>query len=381
VCIRLFAYSLKRLYLWEQMEIELTKDIDHEGYYADEVVAQIKSIPKGEVLRMLITSNGGSTTHGDRIYRAVLEHSGKTEAVVIGRAASMAASLLSAFDKVTIDPGAELMFHKAHIDGIDGEELTPEQIGIINRFNLKTYQRMKERGVDAKFLSDVFLSETAENYWMTADEAEDLGIGKVDKVDRSKYAENYKAAALFKNENKKGNEMDIFKKVVPQVVALADGRLVIFESKTKDLKVGNTLVLAGSSEKLSGKINLVGNVVAELDEEGKVINMETVEPVNIDQTAEIEALKAEIAEIKKMLMELAGGKPEVETEAQAEADKKVEAANDLLAKALEAVNTIKSTFMPPKVENKTETVAQASFAGLSESEKRAIEMKKAVSAI
>lgn len=361
------------------MEVYLTRQITNEDGYIDGVINQVKDIPINEEMRMLITCPGGDVFQGDRIYRAILEHGGNTHAVVIGCACSMAASILSAFDTVEIDPGADVMFHKAHIPGVPVNELDESQMHLINRFNKKTYQRMKNRGVDAKFLSEVFLSESNDDYWLTPDQCEMLGIGKVVSVDRKKHKNNFKLAAkinlsIIKN---KGT-MNIFKKAVPRILNLQDGRTAIFESKNEELKKGDTLILANSNDKLKGDVRLSNTLVAEIGENGEVVDIKEIEDMKDDAyTEEMEMMKQEIAEIKKMVMELAGkgdDMEEMESKKEEDYDTKMKAATDLLNKTLEAVTTIKSTFQPPRIENKGELLND--FSDLSESEKRAIEMKR-----
>lgn len=361
------------------MEVYLTREIDNENGYIDGVITQLKSVPKNEELRMLITCPGGSVWQGDRIYRAILEHGGNTHAVVIGCACSMGASILSAFDTVEIDPGADIMFHKANFPGIPIEELEESEVRLINRFNKKTYQRMKGRGVDSKFLSEVFLSESSQDYWLTPEECEALGIGKVVSVDRKKHKGSFKLAAnLDLSKIKNQGTMNIFKKAVPRILNLQDGRTAIFESKNEELKKGDVLVLANSSDKLSGEVKLSNTLVAEIGEDGEVMAIKEVEDMKDDAYAEdIESMKQEIAEMKKMIMELAGegeGMEEMKNKKDEDYEDKMKAASELLDKTLAAVSTIKSTFQPPKIEAKGELVND--FSDLSESERRAIEMKR-----
>ena len=130
-------------------EVYLSREIDNDNGYIDQVIDEIKAVPQDVELHMLITCIGGDTFQGDRIYRAISEHGGKTKAIVIGAAISMGASILPAFDSVEIDPGAELMYHSARPKANDGEELTDEQQGLVDRFNKKTMNRMINNGVNA----------------------------------------------------------------------------------------------------------------------------------------------------------------------------------------------------------------------------------------
>jgi len=123
------------------VEVNLTQEISNEfdqKGYIDNVVAEIKSIEDREELVMNITCVGGDVFQGDRLNRAIMEHPGKTKAVVVGLAASMGGVLLSSFDEVEIDEDANIMLHKAHIPELSIEDYTPEQIQMCQNFNVYT---------------------------------------------------------------------------------------------------------------------------------------------------------------------------------------------------------------------------------------------------
>lgn len=372
-------------------QIFLTQAVDNTEGYIDSIIHQIKAIPEGESLTMLITCEGGDVYQGARLHRAILEHSGETKASVIGLAASMGAVVLSAFDEVEIDHEADIMLHKAHIPGEDSPDA--EQLAMIARFNRIAHSRMIQKGVDKGLLDNIFLSDKNENIWLTAKEAEDVGIGKEVKIER-RNSTPFKVAAsldleLIKNkfQNKEKDNMGIFAKAVPRTSTLHDGRMVVFNSKKETIQKGDKLSLVGSEEILKGTIRLNDSLIAELSGEGVVeeVKEETLEPTANEVIDSLiarvnsleDALKAasnvdeEDEEAKKKEDEdKASAQASIEKEKK-EAAEATATANALLKDALAAATTITTAFKLSNPENKHETISS----NLSDSEKRAQEMK------
>ena len=375
-------------------EVYLSKEIDNTDGYIDSIVDQIKAVDPSEELRMLITCIGGDTYQGDRIYRAISEHGGKTTAVIIGCAISMGASILPSFDEVLIDEGAEIMLHKAHIPSA-GDDVSEEQQGIIDRFNEKTYKRMSEMGVDESFLAAVFLSDTDENYWLTPREAEALGLGNVIEADQNELKNQFAIAAKLDISLIKNKEtMDLLKKPVPRIVNLADGRQAVFTSKNEELKKGDTLQLVGGGE-LSGEVKLENNLLATLSGTGEVTNMEEVpeEEVKNEVTdemfaeamemvqsliARIEAIESAMGESEAATEEAqeAEAKKEEEVEAKnKEADEMIAQAKEVLGEVVNVAENLKTSYKLDKVEDKREETFQAT-AQLDAATERAIQLKE-----
>lgn len=356
------------------MEVFLSREIKNEDGYIDEIVSAIKSVPRDEELVMLITCIGGDTFQGDRLHRAILEHRNKTKAVVIGIAASMGASLLSAFDDVEFDPDCELMFHKARITDERGnvlDEYTDEQQERINVFNQKIYERFLKRGADKEFLYQVFLSDSTDNFWLSAAEAENMRLGLVVPVERRNgepitaeaFENAYRVAAkldlsqIKKNYNQK--EMGLFKKEISRVHSLVDGRQVIVTSNKEEIQVGDVLTLAGSNDSLEGKIRLTNNIEAEIDKENKVVNMQEVSnEVSDEEKAEIMARIEDLEKAVKALIEKESGdteevenKEEMEKE-KAELKENLQAVQNLGEEVMKVAALISTTAKLETPENK-----------------------------
>ena len=343
-------------------EVFLTREIENENTgYVDEVVRNIKSVPNNEELHLLDTCVGGDTMQGDRIYRAIEEHGGKTTAVVIGYAVSMGASILPAFDSVDLDPEAKLMFHTARPkDG--SKDFTETEAMLVDDFNKKTAKRMLDKGINADFVQKVFFDEPGEDHWLTAKEAQDLGIGKISPVDKEKRKDQFAIAAKldmskFKNEN----SMKLFAKAVPRVINLSDGRQAIFNSKKEELAVGDTLTLVGSDEKLTGKIQLENNLLAELSGTAEVVNVEEVpvtENVVTDEafaqlSEAVQSLAGEVQGIMEWKTEMMGAEEGATEEQAIEAKQREEIAashKEILDK------TDKATEMLAKTQDTLENV-------------------------
>jgi ATP-dependent protease ClpP protease subunit len=371
-------------------EIFLSQEIDNTNGYIDFVVSEIKAVPSGDALNMLITCVGGDIFQGDRINRAILEHDGATKATVIGLAASMAGVLLSAFDEVELDSDAEIMLHKAHIPNMEAEELSNEQRQGIERFNRRAYSRLDSMGVDSDILNEIFLSKEVKDVWLTAKEAESVGLGKVVKIER-KDSKPFKIAASLDLQQIKNkySTMGLFNKdkKVTRVATLKDGRQVTFLSETEAPVKGSILNLVGSNDSLKGKVNFKNNLVAEVDEEGKVVDLEEapVSEVNDEEKAAMLERLATLEESVNKMLEAMGEKEEAAPAAMEEEKKEYaakmekledshKAMDNLLKNFTEVAANIKGSFTPPKVENKHEQIMDG-LAHLSASEKRGHELR------
>lgn len=371
--------------------VNLTKAIENESGYIDEVVDQIKSVPKGETLEMHVTCEGGDTFQGARLHRAIMEHEGQTKFVGIGLAASMGGVLISAFDEVEMDEDLDLMLHKAHIPSVPVDELDESQKTMISRFNKRAYAKLLSRGVDEDFLNKVFLSDNTDDHWLTAKEAEALGIGNVVRIER-RDSKPFKMAAELKL---KFNKMFGTKnKGVLRTATLKDGRTVAFTSEKETIAKGDTVQLVGSAELLTGKVELENNLVMEMAEGNVVDEIEEVEAPKAEVTPEqIEELMLKVAEMEKALSEIIKGKQsdeEMEAKAEAEAEAKAEdedkmentvkAAQDILNQFTKAAASLKSDFKLEAPDNKHEKVDKA-LNHLSEGERRGVELQAVINGI
>jgi hypothetical protein len=316
--------------------------------------------------------------------------------MVIGIAASMAAAILPAFDEVYFDPDAELMFHKARVfDGFGGvipeSELDEETVGRLNRFNAKTYSRLIDAGVNADFAKDVFLSDSNDDVFITAEEAEALGLGT---IKAAQVGEAFQLAAmgtdLIKDQLK--IKMGIFnrkKKDVLQVVDIAEGQKIAFESDSEEIKTGLKVQAVGGYE-LGNEMILADNRKAVLSDEGEItdiMDMEEEEPKNAptdEQMAEAMMRIADLEAAVEALREMVGTAEAEAEEAEAEADKEVENLKSELANTKEdlasVTNKLKTLTSPSKLEKIEDKQETQISSGMTAEQTKLVNMHGAVEA-
>ncbi len=282
--------------------IYLNTPIDNFFGDTDNVIRQMRAVPKGEELEMQVTSGGGSCPLGQVIYQAALEHEGPTSYKAVGLVGSMASCLMAAFDKVKFEESVDIMFHKARFETWDDRPMTADQEYLVNRFNTLSYATLLEKGGDKEFLERVFLGEGDKDHWITAQEAKEYGLGNTYKIERSggmpKEVTNalaqygygkgidgkrayYASAGAMKsrrdlhnlNQDKKTNFLDMFKKKKPlRKLTLADGTEACFTGAMEIPVKGDAISFFGDPNKVNGKLRLRNNV--ELDvKDGEVVDV------------------------------------------------------------------------------------------------------------
>ena len=80
---------------------------------ADDIKQQIDSAGEGEELEITISSSGGFVFDGIQIYNAILNHTGKTVAIINGQAASIASYIAMATDDLLVSDNSVFMIHNA----------------------------------------------------------------------------------------------------------------------------------------------------------------------------------------------------------------------------------------------------------------------------
>lgn len=374
-------------------EIFLTKGIGNErdlDGYIDEKVAEIKAVPDGEPFRMLITSYGGDTAQGDRIDRAVREHNGETEAMIIGAAASMAMNILPAFDKRYSDPDADLMIHKARFIDEQGKavpmkELSSDQQNTIKKNSAKMFERYSAIGVAEDFLEEVYLSEDMNDHYLTPAEAQELGILEVKPVESESELNLAADHSKYKLTSELNNNMGLFKKEkkpVRQMAYLEDGGMVSFMAVEDKIDKGVTLEAIGTDEPLGKSVLLKGGLKASLNSEGEVVAMEEEEPKAVVSDEAFTAMETRVADIEAALMviqeAMGAGEEAAEEEAKAKEEemKEVKAAAEVVSasakEVLEAAATISTSAKLEKVNENSEPV----FSGMTAEQERIAAMNK-----
>ena len=377
--------------------IDISQPLSNDNGYIDQVVGAIRALNDGSDLHANICTMGGDIFQSERICRELLRFEGKTSCTVVGAAASAAIGVMSCFDEIELDPRAEIMLHQAWVDSEKEEDITSEMIDQTKRYNQKTYARLLKRGCNQDHLQAIFLSEEPKDYWYSAKEAEEeLRLGTVDNTKTDRVGESYKIAASLENigfksfyeKNKNENMNNLFKKAVPQVVALADGSQVLFNSKEKELKKGDKVSLVGSGEKMNGDYELKDNLVATI-KDGEVEKIESMEEEGGSEPTMAEVMEA-IGSLTERIAKMEDSKGSDTDEVVAESEEKLKAAiekveatgQDMKEKESElkasletviaAAKLIQTDFTPAKINNsleaveKTTTTKEDHVAGLRE---------------
>ena len=368
--------------------IFITQPIDNDPMmgregFTDKIDNEIRS-HSGE-LHAVVNSPGGDIFKAAQISRSLNEYQGATKATVVGIAASAAALLVIDFDFVEADDNARFMLHKAHVPGKKLSELDSKQREEIEVFNENARKKLiakgKSKGIDnEKLVNDIFLNEKSGDFYFSAIEAKTkLGlVDEVTKVSRKdgkpfveKIAASLEGAKILYETYITNKNMGIFgnknKPMIARTEALSDGRVIVFNSTLEILAKGDKICLIGSNEALKGKITLKNGIVAEIDENNEVLNVEENDVSNQipeEVQAIFDQLAEKLASFEERLKALEGNKDE-EPEATKHDDeedkindlsKKVEAISKNLNNVVSALGTNKLTtdFILPKFESKNE---------------------------
>lgn len=388
--------------------IFITQPIDNDPMmgrdgFTDKIDNEIRN-HSGE-LHAIINSPGGDIFKAAQISRSLNEYQGTTKATVVGIAASAVGLLLVDFDFVEADDDARIMLHKAHVQGKKLSELDSKQREEIQVFNenarKKLIEKGKSKGIDnEKLVNDIFLNEKSGDFYFSAIDAKTkLGlVDEVTKVSRKegkpvieKIAASLEDAKILYETYIKNKNMNIFgnknKPTITRAEALSDGRVIVFNSTLEILAKGDKISLIGSNEALKGKITLKSGIVAEIDENNEVLNVEENE-VNNQIPEDVQQMFDQFAE-KLMALEervnaLAGKENEEEDpEAKKHDDdeiedlsKKIDNVSAGLENVVKALSTNKLTtdFKIPKFQSKTEQLQMA----ISPEAERVIGLREAI---
>jgi len=387
-------------------QVNITQAIDNKLIdgalgYIDKVESEIKSVTPGNDLNVLINSQGGDIFQGRRLFRAILEHEGPTKSKVVGFAASMAGLFLAAFDHNEMDIHSRAMLHKAHLS--NSEEPSKEDKQEIKIFNETAHALLKAKAeknaakndkIDLEkaisILDEIFLSDSIKDYWFSAIEMRDV-LGIVDevtdiqRVDGKPERKLVAIANEYKNQFLNSfNKMGLFDKKskgAPRILNIKDGRQIIFNSTTGELKKGDNIAIVDSDEEVNGKIAIDEKTSAEV-KDGQIVdilNEENDSPINMldeEQKQEISAMIQEaLKPVLEKLDEMSGGgegpddKKDKKEEEEEKAMEALKAEVGKISKFLsETQGKIVGGYTPPKAKTKNESF----FDGMSPKEKEIV---------
>lgn len=189
------------------------------GVSAKRVVDEIKAVPEGEALDVVINSPGGSVFEGMAIYHALCGHKGERNVEIHGLAASMASVIAMAGTTIKIGEGGMVMVHDPLCSLFGNAEELRKEADVLDKIRdsiVNIYHRVTGKSKDD--LKKMMAEET----WLTADEAVAQGFAK-EKINGSSEqnvatARFAAVAATFAKAPEAAQRLFAFKPVAPKEV-------------------------------------------------------------------------------------------------------------------------------------------------------------------
>jgi ATP-dependent Clp protease protease subunit len=298
-------------------------EIGYEVQLAD-ILNPIAKATKSDTIIVNINSFGGEVFTGFSIYDALVSSPAKVVTKNIGCAMSIAATILMAGDEIQAYENSTTMVHNSWTfvaGNADELKLRAAELEQIDKRILNIFS--SRRGIDTN--SDEFQSAYKTEKELTSNEAKALGlIDTVIETNKPKEAAK-KAYAYFditkKNQSfmsKPNSWREGFEALKAKVnkafaqaeaiqaatatVRLEDGTELVYTSPegsdSTDVEINGRVTYPDGTPAPAGRHTLENGTVIDLDENGVVL---IVEMPNIEDSADVEALKAENAELKAML--------------------------------------------------------------------------------
>jgi ATP-dependent Clp protease, protease subunit len=156
----------------DEATVYLYDEIGMWGIAADKFVKDLDGI-KAKTINLRVNSPGGSVFDGTTIYNALKQHPAKVIAHIDGLAASIASVIVMGADEVRAADNAYLMIHDPWSIVMGGAADMRKEADLLEKVGgtiAKTYS--KKSGAD----EDEILAMMAEETWLTAEEAMELGL-------------------------------------------------------------------------------------------------------------------------------------------------------------------------------------------------------------
>lgn len=287
-----------------------------------DVLNPIAKATKGDTIFVNIDSFGGEVYTGFAIYDALVASPAKVITTNMGSAMSIAATILMAGDEVRAMENSLTMVHNSWVEtkgNADALKNWVKELEAMDKKILNIFQ--KRKGIDTN--SEAFQAAYKKEKELTAKEAKALGlVDVVVKTNKPAKTTANKAYAYFditkKNQSfmsEKQNWLSSFKAKFDKVFAeaatvqaatatvrLEDGTELVYTSPegsdSTDVEINGRVTYPDGTPAPAGRHTLENGTVIDLDENGMVL---IVEMPNIEDSADVEALKAENAELKAMV--------------------------------------------------------------------------------
>lgn len=159
---------------------------------ADDIIRQLNGLKEGDVVTVLIHSDGGDVFEGAAIYNLIKLSPATFNAIIIGTCASMATVIASACDTVKMSNTATYMIHSPSGSGRHNKASAAELIktletiesGMIDSYVVKTGKTKEE--IEQKYFDGA-------DHYLTAEEARSEGF--IDEV--IDYSQDYENVEMF----------------------------------------------------------------------------------------------------------------------------------------------------------------------------------------
>ncbi len=290
-----------------------------------DVLNPIAKATKGDTIFVNIDSFGGEVYTGFAIYDALVASPAKVITTNMGSAMSIAATILMAGDEVRAMENSLIMVHNSWVEtkgNADALKNWVKELEAMDKKILNIFQ--KRKGIDTN--SEAFQAAYKKEKELTAKEAKALGlVDVVVKTNKPAKTTANKAYAYFditkKNQSfmsKPNSWREGFEALKAKVnkafaqaeaiqaatatVRLEDGTELVYTSPegsdSTDVEINGRVTYPDGTPAPAGRHTLENGTVIDLDENGVVL---IVEMPNIEDSADVEALKAENAELKAMV--------------------------------------------------------------------------------
>lgn len=178
----------------DEAEVLIYGEIGYFGILATDLIKEIKALGSPKNLTVRVNSQGGAWVQGLAIYNYLARYSGNVTFIIDGIAASIASMIVMA-GKVVMPENTFLMIHDiiGYADGTPDE--IREQADIFDKLKLSIVQAYVAK---SKQTEKKILEMMADEVWLTAQEAKDLGFA--DEISSPvKLAARAELADVFKN--------------------------------------------------------------------------------------------------------------------------------------------------------------------------------------
>ena len=156
------------------------------NFIAEEFISRLNEIPVDEDIIVRVNSPGGSVFAGWGIIAALTERKGNVKIKVDGNASSMAFFLTLFFSDVEALDVTKLMVHRAiaWVDNEDDKKILDNINSDLRKHLEKKIDKAKFKEITGVTVKEIFENEKRRDIWLTAKEAEQVGL--VSKITRLK---------------------------------------------------------------------------------------------------------------------------------------------------------------------------------------------------